>query len=132
MDEEEEVNQYRGETSKNAFHRNKGHVAKWKSKKGSFMYDHIQECQYLGENDAKDPSLFKMDVVSKDRDPLRRILREAIRIRDVHEGEDLEVRTVENGIEKEIKARLMLLNSKREFHLPNLGAARVANIADNL
>ena len=71
-----------------------------------------------------------MEVGCKDKDPMRRILREAIRIKDAMEGEEYKTRVVEEGIEKEIKAKLRLLNSKREFHLPTLGAPKVRNITD--
>ena len=96
------------------------------------MYDHIQECKGNGGGNPLGPESFRMDVVSKDEDSLRRILREAVRIKDVLEGEEVEVKTMEEGVEREIKAKLAILNSKREFHLPTLGASRVRGVVDNL
>ena len=131
MQEQKLIKQYRGETSKTAYTRNRGHEQQWRDKKGSWMFDHEQECLRGVHNIG--PDRFEMKVVSKDRDPLRRILREALRIRDVMEGEQIKImRTTHENIEEEIKVKLQLLNSKREFHLPILGSMKTASIAESM
>ena len=63
---------------------------------------------------------------------MRRVIREAIKIKNVQE-DDIEVRKVLiRGIEKEIQAKLILLNSKKnEFHLPSSVAGNARGIAEN-
>merc|ERR1712082_65573 len=94
-DQEEDqkcVHQYRGESSKTTYSRNLGHLAKFKSKGGSFMSDHIRECAHAKDVVNPGPQGFQMEVVSRDKGPLRRVLREAIRIRDVLDGEEVVVK----------------------------------------
>ena len=84
------------------------------------------------------PEAFKMIVSKPDKGPLRRILREAVRIRTGLEGEEIKIKIdqseeeVTRSISREIKMRVHLLNSKREFHLPVMAASRVANITNNM
>ena len=75
---------------------------------------------------------FRMEVVSTDKGPLRRIIREAILIKDALEGEKAVVDSVKQEIDIEIKKKIKLLNSKREFHLPTLGSSQPNNIANLL
>ena len=97
------------------------------------MKDHLDRCHGTRHDQPKNPRMFKMEIIAKDRDPLRRILREAIRIRDVIEGEEIEIKKVnQDNLEEEIRVKLSLLNSKREFHLPTLGAYRANNITDQM
>ena len=82
---------------------------------------------------------FKMVVTSLDKDPLRRISREAIRIRDSLEGEEIIIefpkddltKAKKDKIKTDPKATVSLLNSKREFFLPRLGGG-VTNIGNML
>ena len=133
---EDMIGQYRGETSKTPFTRNEGHVSKWKTKKGSFIFDHGRKCKGVPEGRVITPDDFIMEVIKSDRCPLRRVLREAVRIRDGMEEEDIKLNDqeedIEGAISREIEARIELLNSKREFYLPVIGASRLAGVADRM
>ena len=98
------------------------------------MVEHLNECQYAKDDVNSGHEMFQMEVVSSDTDPLRRILREAIRIKDVIEGEEMVIKEKdpEDMLDQEIRAKLRILNSKREFHLPTLGAAQVNNVSNML
>ena len=101
-------------------------MANFTSKKGSFTYEHLRECRHATEGDKeKGTNNFEMEVVGIDKDPLRRIIREAIRIKDDSTEEQKRITIRVNEIEKEITCRLRLLNSKREFHLPKMGSSQL-------
>ena len=82
---------------------------------------------------------FRREVVKRDRDPLRRILREALRIKKTIDGETMCLQN-EDGeqeddgptIKKEIQVKLKLLNSKREFFLPDMPTGEVMNVRKKL
>lgn len=119
------VAQYRGETSRSLFVRNSEHSQAYRSRdpKG-FMWDHwCSTHQAEMENPPEVSQLFQVEITGRDTDALRRILREAVKIRSVLDGEMLELKEeVEEGTEegRVIKARLHLLNSKREWFLPTV------------
>ena len=83
---------YDGESSRGTYERLKGHLDQYKSKKG-FMWKHAEEC-HNGSMDLK----FSIRRVASDPDPMRRILRESIRITNGEEREDIK-----------------LMNTKEEF-----------------
>ena len=62
-------------------------------------------------------ALFGVKVEPRDKDPMRRVLREAIRIKRALGGEKMEI--VGEGGEKK-KVAIHLLNSKREFYLSSI------------
>ena len=72
--------QYRGETSRTAFTRNKQHMASYKQMKEGFMWDHTLD-KHGGTRSGGDGQVdYTMVVHRTDRDPMRRIVREAVRI----------------------------------------------------
>ena len=73
----------------------------------------------------------RMIIEATDRCPLRRVLREAIKIKDVKEKEEEIQKVVVNNIEKEIRYKLKLLNTKtNEFYLPTSVATDVIGISE--
>ena len=82
------------------------------------MWDHVAEKHNgdIGENDGA--ADFKMELYKVDRDPLRRVLREAIRIKKA-EGEIVEVPDPQHE-EVMHKVRVTLLNDKREWFCPTI------------
>merc|ERR1712082_602493 len=90
-EEDEYCHQYRGESSKSACIRNRGHVDKLKRKIGSFMFDHIHEKHPEIKTHEESIPIFKMDVTATDKDPMRRIIREAVKIKSVIDGEQKEL-----------------------------------------
>ena len=83
---------YAGETSRGCHERFKGHDAQYRAKTG-FMYKHAME-----HHDGNMQLKFSMNRVCVDRDPLRRVMRESVRINEYMKDENVE-----------------LLNSKEEY-----------------
>ena len=77
---------YCGESSRGCNKRYKEHVSSYKAHKG-FMWDHVEKVHngVQGEDPAND---FYMKLHSVDRDPIRRVVRESIRIKNARERED--------------------------------------------
>ena len=134
---EDEV--YKGESSRSMHIRNKKHNENYRAKKASFMYDHMKEKHEGIIGPHKGQFDFKPEVTGHDHDPLRRITREAVRIRKTMDGEERPVKIEDNLFSEEetkkIKnkplAKMTVMNSKREFFLPRMGGG-VSNIADRL
>ena len=95
-------------------------MAKAKGKKGSFMFDHSKTCKGVTYISSNCHLNFRMEVTAKDKGPLRRIIREAVLIKNAIEGEKVTVKVTKEDLEHEIQKKIELLNSKREFHLPTL------------
>ena len=89
------------------------------------MLDHAKEAHseaLMEEGGAA--SIYGMEVEPRDKDPMRRILREAIRIKKALGGEKMVI----NGFEgKKKEVNIKLLNSKREFYLPSIVEISVAD-----
>ena len=113
-----EVAQYRGETSRSAFERHKGHLETLRSKKESWMLEHARDthAEALREEGVA-AALYGMKVEPRDKDSMRRILREAIRIKKALGGERMIIEGSDGGRKE---AKIKLLNSKREFYLPSI------------
>ena len=125
-DDEDKCHQYRGESSKSAFVRNRGHWDKLKGKQGSFMHDHIKERHPEVNTLGESKEMFKMDVTNTDtEDPMRRIIREAVKIKSVIDGEKKNINVDEN---KTVEKDIILTNTKREFFLPTLNSGKMTNI----
>ena len=94
-------------------------------KKESWMLDHALEShpEVMIEVGGAS-SLFGVQVEKRDKDAMRRILREAIRIMKALGGEKMTVERDE-GQKKEVGIKL--LNSKREFFLPSIVEISVAD-----
>ena len=117
---------------------------KAKGGKGSFWVDHLRDDH--GEkrpNTAKIEESFKPDVICSDPDPLRRTLREAIRIKKTIDGEEIEINVDDEAIgdeehrddnsrKKTVKVKTQLLNSKREYFTTNLPTGVSLNVQDRL
>ena len=62
-----------------------------------------------------------MELYKVDRDPMRRVLREAIRIKRAGEGEMVEI---PDGDGNMVKVKVTLLNDKREWFCPTIVTMR--------
>merc|ERR1712105_124596 len=73
---------------------------------------------------------FRLEITSQDKDPNKRITREALRIQKTIDGETMDIKI--KGHRKTITARAKttLMNSKLEFNLPNLPGAANRNTRD--
>ena len=96
------------------------------------MNDHAKKCQGEKYKNRDSYKNYRMELTGIDRGPLRRVLREAIAIKDNLEGLRTKISVLKNDIEKEIAVKIQLMNSKREFHLPVLGSAQVSSISSQL
>ena len=72
---------YMGESSRGCYVRGRQHRDDYKNRKG-FMWDHDLK-EHGGTSDVR----FEMELVAKDRDPMRRVIRESIRIRNARKNE---------------------------------------------
>ena len=68
---------YYGESSRGCYERYQSHLAQYKAKKTGFMIKHDQEY-----HDGNGNCEFSIERTNIDRDPLRRIVRESIKIRN--------------------------------------------------
>ena len=110
---------YVGESCRGCYTRFQQHLANLKAKKG-FMWDHLTQMHKVEPSeDPRDD--FGMKRVSVDKDPLRRIVREAIRQRRILDKETgtVWVTASEEGAHC-TQIKTILLNSKEEFHLPRM------------
>jgi len=89
---------------------------KAKANKGYFLNEHLKK-----QHTVQKPKLkyieegHRVDVTSTDKDPFRRIIREALTIKDVIDGESKELVTNFGDQEHKKSFKVGLLNSKREF-----------------
>ena len=73
-----------------------------------------------------------MILLKSDKDSLRRVLREAVKIKDVKENDRETATFTVEDIEKEITFRLKLLNSKKnEYYLPTFVATGVTGVSES-
>ena len=110
---------YVGESCRGCYTRFQQHLANLKAKKG-FMWDHLTQMHKVEPSeDPRDD--FGMKRMSVDKDPLRRIVREAIRQRRILDKETgtVWVTASEEGAHC-TQIKTILLNSKEEFHLPRM------------
>ena len=114
--------------------RHSWHVRDMKARNNaSFMYEHITtihpEYQITATSHEE---AFKADIVTMDRDPNRRLAREAIRIQEALEGEivtmPLKKKDLPNHKNITVKAKVKLMNGKTEFNLPNLPGISTTNL----
>ena len=92
---------YYGETSRGCYIRNGGHMRAYKKKEGSeegFMWNHARDV-HEGRKDLS----FEMRREATDRDPMRRVLRESVKINNAKNQEDV-----------------ILMNSKSEYFGPQV------------
>ena len=92
---------YYGETSRGCYIRNEGHVRAYKKKEGSeegFMWNHA-----CGVHEGRKDLSFKMKREATDRDPMRRVLRESVKINNSKNQENI-----------------ILMNSKSEYFGPQI------------
>ena len=85
------------------------------------MWDHIAE-KHGEETSGED---FRMELCKVDRDPMRRVLREAIRIKRAGDGEVIEIPDADG---KMTKVKITLLNDKREWFCPTIVTVRAQEI----
>ena len=95
------------------------------------MWGHIQKYHEGVRGPSDGAADFKMEVVALDKDPMRRIIREALRIKDADRGVsevDVEVeQSVDGGatIKKVVeKVKVSLMNDKKELFLPRIIAVQ--------
>ena len=73
-----------------------------------------------------------MTLKATDKCPLRRVVREAVRLKDLKEQETVKVTLMVEDVEKEIMVKIKLLNSKKnEYHLPTSIAGGVKGLAED-
>ena len=101
-DDDETKNVYLGESSRGAFVRFGQHKAAYKAKKG-FMWEHAEDA-----HDGKSDVEFVIKVDKKDSDPMRRVIRESIRIKNARTAE-------EEGTRDNEGRKTKLLNTKNEY-----------------
>ena len=70
-----------GESSRGCYVRGKQHREDYRNRK-EFMWDHDLK-EHGGTSDVR----FEIELVAKDRDPMRRVIRESIRIRNARKNE---------------------------------------------
>ena len=110
---------YVGETCRGCFTRFEEHSESCR-KEDNFMWCHLRENHGITSGVAG-YEYFDMKRAATDRDPLRRVVREAVRIRRIQDGEDeTELQHVQGDTKTDISVKSLLLNSKDEFHLPKL------------
>ena len=91
-----------GESSRGCYNRNKQHVEAYKNKQG-FMWDHS-----LNEHEGREDLTFEMELHARDRDPMRRIIRESVRIRTAKKG-------TADGVRDKSGKVIQLMNRKDEW-----------------
>ena len=114
---------YRGETSRTPYTRAQSHYSNYLKGKDSFMFEHTMEAHGGDVRGCQED--YEMVIVAKDKDVMRRLLREAVRIT---RGLDKKMEVmkiklrVDGGEEKEVEILLptLLLNSHAEWYMPRL------------
>ena len=71
-----------------------------------------------------------MTVKSTEKCSLRRVVREAVRLKDLKENETRKVSLTVKDIEKEIEVKIKLLNTKNEYHLPTTISGGIHGLAE--
>ncbi len=98
---------YKGESSRTPLVRAGQHLEAYgKKDEKSFMWEHTvrEHGGLVGEKD------YVLTMTATDRDPVRRVLREAVRIRRAAEGREETFRVTDG---REIKIKTLLLNDKQ-------------------
>ena len=122
--------QYDGETSRTPYTRAQDHFDNYSRGTNSFMYDHTMD-KHNGEvrGGVED---YEMVVVAKDKDVMRRVLREAIRIKAATEGrmEMMKIIIMVEGEEEEVEIMtpITLLNGRMEWYMPRLIQANIVDL----
>ena len=93
---------YMGESCRGCYNREKQHKEAYRSKSG-FMWDHD-----LTEHNGKGDLKFEMELAAKDSDPLRRVIRESVRIKNAKKNT---LNNVRDDSDKLVK----LMNRKEEW-----------------
>ena len=93
---------YLGESSRGSYNRSKQHKEAYKNKSG-FMWDHDVE-EHGGVADVK----YETESIVRDRDPMRRIIRESVRIQNARRDAGNNVKDVDGKVVK-------LMNRKDEW-----------------
>lgn len=108
---------YRGESSRSIYSRyTGGHMRQYKDH-NNMMWDHTMEAHggVVGQVVSEDD--YKVEVVGTDRDPIRRIICEAVRIKSTILERDIQ--TVTAGGET-LSVKTQLLNGKNEWYFPQM------------
>ena len=100
------------------------------------MVDHLKKDHGLRKPTEEDVrGCFYADVTRSDKDPLRRVLRESLLIRDAMEGAQrklkVTVRHEGQDVEEDGDFEVSLLNSKAEYFKPNI-ISGLSNVRDQL
>ena len=82
------------------------------------MYDHIKNNHPEVKNLST--KYFEMNITAVDKDPLRRIVREAVKIRETINGEEVKITVKKEDQEDEVSRKITLINGKREYFLPTI------------
>ena len=110
---------YVGESSRGCFTRFNQHAEEY-GKGTNFMAQHVQEHHRSRKRSAQED--FCLVRLSTDKDPMRRVVREAVilrRVQDKEDGVTFEI-TGNDGSVSRAPVTTVLMNTKEEFHLPRL------------
>jgi hypothetical protein len=109
---------YKGESSRSAYTRAKAHYTAYRTQKDSWMWEHSME-HHGGENLGQQD--YDMRVVGADKDVMRRLMRESVRIEHTLDGKP-EPFTVDlaGGRKETLGVNCTLLNTKREFYVARI------------
>ena len=111
---------YVGESCRGCLTRFEQHMEMYKSAK-NFMWEHARDIHNRTDTSHDVYQDFDMRLEGVDRDPLRRVVREAVRIRRIQDHESKTSFAYEtDGEKKRVGVKTVLMNSKEEFHLPKL------------
>ena len=105
------------------FVRHSEHIAAFDRKDQSgFMWHHLSSNHREENISIPIDRLFRVHISGRDRDPMRRVLREAVKIRSALDGEkvDVAVETNGEGEEQKVDVEINLLNTKNEWFQPNI------------
>jgi hypothetical protein len=105
---------YIGESSRTPLTRAGQHLQAYRRKEEkSFMWEHTAR-EHGGVVGSQD---FVLTVTATDRDPVRRVLREAVRIRSAVEGREESMMALDGG---ELRLKTQLMNDKQNGAMTEL------------
>jgi hypothetical protein len=109
---------YKGETSRSAYTRARAHYIAYRTRKESWMWDHTLE-QHGGDSHGQQD--YNMRVVGGDKDVMRRLMRESVRIEHTLGGKPEPFYVdLGGGRDECVGVPCTLLNSKREFYVARI------------
>ena len=102
-----------------------------------FMYNHVETEHEGMKGPGEGAKDFRAEIVARDKDCLRRIVREAVRIKKVADGKEFKIVEVKNtevegenthDRETSIRVPVTLINTKEEWFAPQMTALGVTRL----